>query len=104
MSNDQINALFELGSAILGCTNIYKTYIDKGVKGYNYGVLIFYTLWCFYNFYFYPMNDLWYSFYAGIAIGLVNMIWLIEILYYKSKEVKSKNIDIIKNTYRWRHE
>ncbi len=89
---DTINGTFELlgGVAILGhCKTLLK---DKMVKGVNWGSVIFFTLWGFWNIYYFPHLDQWISFYGGIFIVLMNIFWLILIFKYTLLEKRNKSL------------
>jgi hypothetical protein len=57
---------------------------DKMIKGVHWGPIVFFTSWSAFNLWFYPNNNLWWSFAGGIAIFLVNSFWL-ALVYYFSK-------------------
>jgi len=83
--SDLINGLFEIISAIFIIKNIKVLYKDKQVKGVTISPTIFFALWGFWNLYFYPHNGHMLSFYGGIALVLVNSIWVGQAIYYNRK-------------------
>lgn len=86
MSTDLINGLFEFVAAGFSTLNCYRIYRDKKVAGFSIVPLVFFTLWGLWNLYFYPSNDLFYSFIGGILMFLVNAIYIGQIVYYKRLE------------------
>jgi hypothetical protein len=86
MLNDVFNALFEFGGSIVGFINVAKLIKDKAVKGVYYPVWIFYTLWGFWNLYYYPSVDCWYSFLGGLFLVLSNLIWVILAIKYRHNQ------------------
>lgn len=82
MSSDLINGLFELGGATLILLNIRALHRDKEIKGFSPWPLTFFTTWGLWNCWFYPVNDLWWSFAGGVALAAVNLAWLAQIVWY----------------------
>lgn len=89
MSSDVINSLFESISGLLTLISVYRLYKDKELKGVSIYPTLFFTLWGFWNIYFYSYNNFPYSFYGGLLITIVNVIWLSMIYYYKFKYKKN---------------
>lgn len=83
MSNDLINALFEVGGAITIFMNIMKLYKDKKIRGVLWPIWVFYTLWGFWNIYYYPSLGQNLSFYAGIVLVSGNLWWCLLTLKYR---------------------
>lgn len=86
MSLDLINGLFELGGAILLWLNVMRLRRDKCVRGVHPAPTAFFACWAIWNLWFYPSLGQWWSFYAGIGVGIVNFIWLTQMLYYAHHE------------------
>lgn len=86
MTPDQINAVFEFLSAVFISMNVRRLYRDKKVAGVSLWPTAFFTSWCVWNLYFYPALGQWWSFGAGILIGLVNATWLTLAVYYNGKK------------------
>lgn len=85
MSPDLINACFELATGILLFLNSYKLIKDKVVKGVHLLPLMLITTWGFWNLYYYPHLDQWFSFWGGVVLVVANMLWFGLIVYYKLK-------------------
>jgi hypothetical protein len=90
--SDIINGLFEMFAGIFISLNIIRLYKDKEVKGVSLIAIIFFFLWGVWNTIFYPINNLWYSFYGGLLVASMNLIWVSQLIYY-SYIYKSQNID-----------
>ena len=83
--SDLINGIFEFIGAIFVCLSIYKLNKDKEVKGVHWLPIMFFTLWGGFNVWFYPHNDLYYSFIGGLFLMIINSIWVIQLIYYGRK-------------------
>lgn len=85
MNTDHFNALFEFVSAMLLMINVIRLYKDKKLQGVSIVPTMFFTVWGFWNLYYYPsLNQLW-SFIGGIFVVVVNLIWVIMALYYRRR-------------------
>ena len=87
MTPDQINALWEFVGALFICLSIRKLYLDGQFKGVSVVPVTFFSLWGIWNLYFYPVNELWWSFYAGLLMVLANTTWLLQMGFYLVKEL-----------------
>jgi len=85
-SPDIINSLFELVSGLLLALNVRRLHIDKRVRGVSVWPVAFFTLWGYWNLYFYNAVDCTLSFLGGIAVVAVNTVWVTQIIYYLRKE------------------
>ncbi len=79
---DTINGCFEAAGALFMCHNIRTIYKDKMVKGVSKLTMIFFASWGYWNCYYYPHLDQWFSFCAGVCLALSNSIWVCQMLYY----------------------
>lgn len=82
MSPDIINGCFELCGAALTLKSVVKLYRDKEVKGVCWSQVAFFTFWGLWNLFFYPHLNQWWSFAGGVALVIVNGIWLSQMLHY----------------------
>ncbi len=82
---DLINGLFEIFGAYWLWNNVKMIRIDKVLKGVCWKPTVFFTAWGFWNLYYYPHLEQWWSFGGGVAIATVNMIWLSHIWYYRKQ-------------------
>jgi hypothetical protein len=82
--NDLVNGLFELIGSMFLALNIVRLHKDKKVQGVSVLPTIFWTLWGFWNLYFYPSVGCIYSFVGGVFVVIMNLVWVIMALYYRS--------------------
>lgn len=85
MSPDLTNGLFEFVGFIFTLLNIYRIYKDKGYSGIYIPSSIFFTLWGFWNLYYYPSLGQWFSFCGGALLVIGNMIHISLMIYYGRK-------------------
>jgi hypothetical protein len=85
MNVDLINGIFELGSGLLQIINVVKLYKDKELKGISVYPMMFFTLWGFWNLYYYPILGQTMSFIGGLFIVATNVTWLYLVFYYWKK-------------------
>ena len=86
---DAINAAFEGGGACLLCVNVYRLRRDKTVKGVSLWPAAWWNVWGFWNVYFYSAVGTPASFWAGVAVVLVNTVWFGHALYYLTAEERA---------------
>ncbi|RJQ26114.1 hypothetical protein C4577_04230 [Candidatus Parcubacteria bacterium] len=85
MNSDLINGLFEVGGAIFLSMNCRQIYKDKCTRGISPLPFIFYTSWGYWNLFYYPNINQWYSFYGGIGVVAVNTVYLFQLWWYRGK-------------------
>ena len=83
---DAINGLFELSGGLFLLRNVIQLYHDKVVRGVHWQPTMFFAAWGIWNLFYYPHLDQWLSFAGGLFIVVVNTIWLVQMIYYLSKE------------------
>ena len=83
--NDSINALFEILASLFLLINIFRIYKDKRLSGVSIIPTVFYSLWGFWNPYYYPSLCQWWSFVAGISVVITNVAWVVMAVYYRRK-------------------
>jgi hypothetical protein len=81
-NSDIINGAFEMLGGFFILLSIRRVLIDKQVKGVSVLSTVYFTTWGLWNIYFYPQNDLFFSFIGGIFLSLCNGIWVILLIYY----------------------
>jgi hypothetical protein len=86
--NDLINGFLEMAGSLLLLRNCHLLYQHKRVQGVSVTTTGFFTLWGFWNLYFYPANHLWLSFLGGVFLAGVNMTWVVLALYYSSRTAR----------------
>jgi len=95
--SDLLNGMFELVAGMFVILNIKQLNKDKEVKGISPISVIFFTMWGFWNVIFYPMNGFIWSFIGGLFIFVLNVFWVIQILYYK-KNPRGSDKNIVNST------
>jgi uncharacterized membrane protein YfcA len=80
--NDFINCVFEFGGGILLIVNCFRLYKDKEIKGVSISVTAFFMAWGYWNLYYYPSLNQWWSFIGGILIVAANTVWVGMAIYY----------------------
>ncbi len=85
-THDLINAVFEGGGAIFLCLNVRRLLKDRSVKGVSLLTTSWWTAWGFWNVAFYSAVNTPASFWAGIAVVIVNAVWLALALHYARRE------------------
>jgi len=82
MSPDLINGLFEMVGSVMLWRNVLQLYRDKLVKGVHWNATAFFAAWGYWNLFYYPHLDQWYSFAGGVSIVIANTVWLCQMFYY----------------------
>ncbi len=92
MIPDFINGMFECVAGFMILLHVLQLHKDKQVRGLHVVPVVFFTTWGFWNLYYYPHLDQWWSFAGGIFIVLMNVVWCLQIRYYLRQERKSLQI------------
>jgi ABC-type transport system involved in cytochrome c biogenesis permease subunit len=87
---DLVNGSFELFGGILNILNIFELVKKKRVMGVSVIPVIFFTLWGIWNLYYYPHLGQRFSFKGGIAVVIVNTVWVALAIYYNKKNKRLK--------------
>lgn len=82
---DAVNGAFEMVGGFVLWANVWKIKKDKMVRGALSAVTLFFTLWGYWNLYYYPSLNQWLSFFGGINIVAANTAWF----YYMNKYRKN---------------
>ena len=98
MSPDLINALFEGIGSLLIWKSIIRLHRDKKIRGVHWMPIMFFCLWGYWNLFYYPHLEQWYSFAAGISMVTSNTIWILQMLYYEILEKKYKHLEWVEAT------
>lgn len=93
MDFDAVNAVFELGSAALLTLNIRRLSRDKKLAGVSIIPTSFFSLWGAWNLIYYASLGQTLSWFAGMAVFMMNTCWVMLALYYsyRTKHEQSKN-------------
>ena len=86
MNPDLINGLFECIGALVLTMNVRQLLKDKVLHGVHILPTIFYTCWGLWNLYYYPALDQWFSFFGGLAIVIVNAVWVVLAIKYSRRQ------------------
>lgn len=89
MTPDVINGSYEFVGSIALWANVYRLYKDKEAKGVTFWATAFFMTWGYWNLYYYPHLDQWWSFAGGLSIVLANTVWLGQMIYYRRCPCKS---------------
>ncbi len=82
MNNDLINGCFELFGGILLLLNVRRLYHDKNVRGVSVVTMSFFTLWGYWNLYYYPSLNQPLSLIGGVFLVAVSTVWVGMVAYY----------------------
>lgn len=79
---DFINGTFESLGGLFIFFSIEKLYKQKIVRGVSWVHAAFFSAWGYWNLYYYPHLDQWFSFWGGAGLVATNTIWLGQLLWY----------------------
>lgn len=79
---DLINGTFEMFGSLFIAFSVLRAHKDKMVAGVSYVHAGFFAVWGFWNLFYYPHLDQWWSFWGGLAIMSTNGFWLGQLIYY----------------------
>lgn len=80
---DFVNGLFEFAGGVGAWMNVRQIRKDQMVRGISGFVWVF-TLWGFWNLFYYPSLDQWASFAGGVVIVAGNSLWLYHVWKYRN--------------------
>lgn len=80
---DLANGAFEFVGGLLILNHCRAVLRDKAVAGVSVFSTIVFTLWGFWNLYYYPSLDQWFSFAGGLVIVGANVAWVALMLRYR---------------------
>lgn len=95
-TNDFFNGIFQIFGTLFICRDIQLLLKHKTIKGKGVGSNLFFAVWGFWNLYYYPSLDQWFSFFGGLCIVIANMVWFSIAIHYMRKE-KSPQIIVGEN-------
>jgi hypothetical protein len=88
---DLINGLFEFVGAIFVILHILRLTKDKEVKGVSVVATAYFTSWGVWNVYFYPTNNLIFSFVGGVFLATANIVYVTLLIYYNGREERRRS-------------
>lgn len=62
--------------------NVLAVWEDKSVAGVRWWTVSFFALWGFWNLYYYPHLDQWWSLAAACFIAAANVAWCFLLIKY----------------------
>jgi hypothetical protein len=80
--SDRINGGFELAGGFFTVLHILRVLADKSVAGVSITTVLFFTLWGFWNLYYYKSISQRWSLVASYFITSMNVIWVSLLIYY----------------------
>ena len=80
--SDSINAFFDFGAAVALWRNVAQLRRDKRVQGVCISSTVFFTLWGYWNVWFYPSNGFPLSCIAGVFVVAANTAWIGLVIRY----------------------
>lgn len=84
MNPDIINASFELVGIIAVWLNIRAVLRDKAVKGVSVLNVLFFSLWGYWNIFYYPHLDQFWSGMAAGILAILNSIYFVLLMRYRN--------------------
>lgn len=85
MSADLTNGIFEFVAALFQMMNVLALQKDKKIRGVRFIPTLFFSLWGFWNLYYYPHLHQPFSLIGGICMAFVNVLWLILMFRYRDR-------------------
>jgi len=83
---DVVQGIFQLSAGGFVSLSVWQLHRDKIVRGVSYKHVAFFSVFGFWNLFFFSNYDLWFSFWGSLGVVSMNTIWLCQILYYRIKE------------------
>lgn len=83
MTADLANGLFEGLGAVFLAMNVRQLWQDRELRGVHWAPTVFFTAWSSFNLWFYPSQGLWWSFWGGLSIAIVNAVWLLSVVKFR---------------------
>jgi len=82
---DFINGLIEAFAGLFVLNHCRVLYADKSVRGVSIVSALFFTLWGFWNLYYYPQLNQPVSFYGGLFVVLANAVYISMMVVYRRR-------------------
>ena len=79
---DLINGMFEFTGSVAIWRNVAGLLKDKEVKGIRLSPMLFFSVWGFWNLYYYPHLGQFLSFAGGASIAIANVVYVALMAYY----------------------
>ena len=82
---DAINGMFEAFAGLMILMHCWRLHVDKKVRGASTVATAFFTAWGFWNLYYYPSLDQFWSLVGGVVVVAANALWLALMLHYRDR-------------------
>lgn len=97
MLADLSNGLFEFTASLMVLNNCRVLFKDKQRQGISKFSCLFFLSWGFWNTFYYPHLNQWWSFAGGLFVVSANILWIVMMYYYDHKNKEDKlNIQVVK--------
>ena len=83
---DTTNGSFELIGGLMSLLNVRTVYRAKAVQGVSIWASAFFTLWGFWNLYYYPSLGQYFSFLGALVIVTGNTGWVGLAAFYSLRD------------------
>ncbi len=80
---DLTNGSFEVLGGLCAWLNVLALRQDQNVRGVNELAVAVFTVWGFWNLYYYPSLGQWASFAGGLVIVTANVAWVALAIKYR---------------------
>ncbi len=85
---DMGNAFFQVAGGCMVWLNVRQLWLHKHVRGIHWLSTCVYTVWGFWNLYFYSHLSLWASFWGGMLVVSGNLTWVCLLLHFRTKRTE----------------
>jgi membrane protein YdbS with pleckstrin-like domain len=82
MTPDFINGVFEFVGSVALWRNVLQLQSDRVVRGVHWMATGFFMLWGYWNLFYYPHLNQWWSLAGGVSIVVANTVWLLQMVHY----------------------
>jgi hypothetical protein len=91
-TNDVVNGALESCGGIFIFLSVRALHTSKLVRGVSWKHVLFFSIWGYWNPFYYSSLDQWFSFAGGVFLVVMNSIWLAQIAYYLLQEKKHVHV------------
>ena len=82
---DFVNGSFEALGGVFLAMNLRRILKDKKIAGISIFPVAFWSLWGFWNLFYYPHLGQWISFVGGVLVVTMNTIWVALAIWYSTR-------------------
>jgi hypothetical protein len=83
---DLANGLLEFSGGMFLWRNVIVIMRQKSVRGVSVMTTAFFAAWGFWNLFYYPHLNQWFSFIGGCNIVIPNTLWVILAIKYSGRD------------------